>query len=201
MTTPLVGTKTAAGRWGPAIMFTLGYFMLPPGKARQHYVWATLGLIGGFLLLGQRFDKDGLPPVGMEWWEVYYITPWSVMAWLFGLYNAYRLIVMIRYFRAERRAAAERYYFDGDAAFEDDPEPSPGPAPVMRTVVEAGATERPQTAVERYEPLVERAEEARATVRSGLILPSHTERRVRRGGATLSGVPIKDRRATDPRTL
>jgi hypothetical protein len=39
------------------------------------------------------------------------------------------------------------------------------------------------------------------TSTSKLWLPSSPERRVRRGGTTLSGTPIKDRRSVNPETL
>jgi hypothetical protein len=107
----------------------------------------------------------------------YYI--WSYLLWAFSAWCIWQLFAMIRnYHRAQAVAVVvEEIAEISEAEHVVSPPATPPPAPHRKTVVvKPGVTD------------------------SGLIIPSHTQRRVRHGGGTLSGVPIKDRRATDPHT-
>jgi hypothetical protein len=106
-------------------------------------------------------------------------TIWSYLLWAFSAWCIWQLFAMIRnYHRAQAVAVVvEEIAEIAEAEHVVSPPATPPPAPHRKTVVaKSGVTD------------------------SGLIIPSHTQRRVRRGGETLSGVPITDRRARGPHT-
>lgn len=176
MTTELIGTKSFLGKYGPYLLFGAGLYSLPPGRARNLYLATAALIIGGF------FVMDFHEPDGENHWLNASPTVWSWLLWAGGAYTAVSLVAtVVRFRRAQRTAAV------WPVAAEEAPQAPVAPAPLPDTFVEDMAVPEP--------PFT-----ATVTTVPKLWIPE-PQRRVRRGGTTLSGIPIKDRRAVDPRNL
>jgi len=172
-------------KYGHIALFTFGWFMLPPA-ARKYYTWTFITCILGFFTLGQETPEEFATQP--EWYEVYYLTPWSVALWVVSAYLFVRMW-QVAYRTTRTQQTLREVVAIRDAEVQVD---SVAVASLPETVVEpepAPAKPKRRTTVFEHE------------TESGIIVPSHTKRRVRRGGETLSGTPIKDRRPVDPRTL
>jgi hypothetical protein len=111
---------------------------------------------------------------------------------LFGIPGAYCLVQLFREIRAIRtgRHFQPTVVDEGPRSIEGSP--SAAASPITKTHVDAQAS-KPATS-----PPAPAQEPPGA---SKLIIPSQTQRRVRRVGTTPSGMPINDRRAVAPRTV
>lgn len=176
----------SGGIW-PVAGFLLGWWLMPTGRARNLYCYSFFAIIGGLLVM----DFDTSPGHGSKQpWEVMTPTIWSWLLWAFGTFCLVLLIGEIRAARRARRTAAVE-----PVELQEAPE-----APAAQPTAAVPATAAPAPAPKRPTPTRNRLIMA-STTDSGLHLPSYTRRRVRRGGQTLSGTPIKDRRTVDPRSL
>lgn len=194
---PLTGQQSFIGKYGSALIWYGAWLSMPSPKARGHYIKATLWtLAGAFLLFATMAPHDQgsttrLTPPQTPYFERF-DWRWPLLCWAVAVLQ---LVLCIREGRRAKRAhaqwKAEQYAAHAaveqyaEVAWEQDvldiekPAPAPPPEPTPVVVVP--------------EP-VDRPE---------LIIPSFpgSDSRVRRGGTTRSGVPIKDRRSRDPRTI
>lgn len=195
MTNTNFGARSAASRAAPLVLFTLGYLNMPTFWARRLYVTTWWLLILGILALGFTQDPpglDGARGIGLterlNWFPLpaifFGLATWAVVS----------LVQELRTCKRSARAAVQQRYDDernivsealaavaaAEEAIEQflaiEPEPEPEPRP--RIPAPAPAT-------------------------SKIIIPSYigAGKRVRRGGVTLGGTKINDRRGRDPRDL
>ena len=186
-TNPLdsVPEPSLAYKYGPIILFGLGAFMLPTKWARLLYA-----LIIPLFIAGCHFLRDGgrTPASESSWWWYgeFHQTPLSLFFFGLSILCVYALNRELNRVKRVLRAQAQHdaQMAANTAWIYEEP----------RTVVEA--TSRSHNDVDRSQ-----SHTAPPTSTSLLWVPSGTERRVRRGGTTLSGTPIKDRRSVNPETL
>jgi hypothetical protein len=117
----------------------------------------------------------------LRYWETWKPTLLTWPAAALWLYCVYRFFAASNDARRRRRAG-EVVRSDVVEWVSERVAPSPPPAPVPVAVVQQQAPEP-------------------ADDQPRLIIPTSPNRRVRRGGETLSGVPVRDRRVVDPRSL
>lgn len=174
-------------KYWPAAVFLFGWYILPTGRARNLYCMAFAAYFIGLAVM--NFDTS--PGHGAKQpWEVMTPSVWSLLLWVFGIFCHYLMFSEVRAHRRAQRTAAVAPVAAPSAPVTPVPQPRPvAPAPATRAPDPKPAAPTPS-----------RLHMATQTA-SGLHIPSHTRRRVRRGGQTLSGTPIKDRRTVDPRSL
>jgi hypothetical protein len=182
-TNPLdsVPERSPVFKYGPIILFGLGAFMLPTKWARLLYA-----LVIPLFIAGCYFLRDGgrTPASESSWWWYgeFHQTPASYFFYGLSILCVYALNREMNRVKRVLRAQAQHdaQMAANTAWIYEEP----------RTVVEA--TSRSHNDVDRSQ--------GHTAPLPALWLPS-PERRVRRGGTTLSGTPIKDRRSVNPETL
>jgi hypothetical protein len=164
------------------LLFAGGALCVPKGRAQLWYA-----LIIPLFIAGCHFLRDGgrTPASESSWWWYgeFHQTPLSLFFFGLSILCFFLLNAEVnRHKRARYYAAVDAAQMAADAAWIDQG---------GRTIVEA--TVRSHNDVE--------PSESHTAPLPTLWLPSSPERRVRRGGTTLGGTPIKDRRAVNPETL
>jgi hypothetical protein len=175
--------------WIAGLMFVGGAFFVPKGRAQLWYA-----LIIPLFIAGCHFLRDGgrTPASESSWWWYgeFHQTPLSLFFFGLSILCFFLLNAEVnRHKRARYYAAVAAAQLDADAAWIAQEPRTLVPATVTRRndVVPAESHTAPPTPA--------------PAATSKLWLPSSPERRVRRGGTTLSGTPIKDRRSVNPETL
>jgi hypothetical protein len=172
MTNTNFGARSAVGRAAPLVLFTLGYLNMPTFWARRLYVTTWWLSILGILALG--FTQD---PPGLDGARVIGLTErlnWFPLPAIFFGLAAWAVVSLVRELRRSKYEYAVRTLVNEEFD-EQKSEAAPAPAPASAPV--------PAT--------------------SKLIIPSYigAGKRVRRGGVTLGGTKINDRRGRDPRDI
>lgn len=166
--------------------FLLAVWKQPTARARNLLVGTWASTIGGFFLMDFANPVEtGEAPTG--WLPNATATVWS---WLLWFAAATMFILWVREIQLCRQAARLQAQAQNLAH--------------AATVEHVHPTERQEPAEPAPAAPETRTGVARApSPTTELWLPSdHVRtRRVRRGGETLTGTPIKDRRTVDPRTL
>jgi hypothetical protein len=162
------------------------WLFLPCKKAQRAAGIAFFTMTAGLMLLDWDPDRHaGLAYEEITFWQHFFgdMTIWSAILLPISAYFWVMFWVrMGRHNRAARAARRQQQYFVEPVEEQAAAAPRPAPAP------------RPATA-----PPV-RADTQSTVSKTKLWVPQ-PQRRVRRGGTTLSGIPIKDRRTVDPRSL
>jgi type II secretory pathway pseudopilin PulG len=183
-------------------LFVGGAYCVPKGRARWYYA-----LVIPLFIAGCHFLRDGgrTPASESSWWWYGEFHQTLLSLFFFGLSILSFLMLALststfgqawRNVKArEAQEAALAAQMAADVAWL---------AQEPRSLVPV--TVKPSNAVvvsdRRTAPVQDTPAPAPApTSTSKLWLPSSPERRVRRGGTTLSGTPIKDRRSVNPETL
>jgi len=164
------------------LMYGAGALYVPKGRAQLWYALVVPLFIAGCHLLR---DGGRTPASESSWWWYgeFHQTPLSLFFFALSIASVFLLNAEVnRHKRARYYAAAAAAQLDADTAWI---------AQGGRTVVEA--TVRSHNDVE--------PSQGHTAPLPTLWLPSSPERRVRRGGTTLNGTPIKDRRSVNPETL
>ena len=194
MTNTNFGARSAASRAAPLVLFTLGYLNMPTFWARRLYVTTWWLSILGILALG--FTQDAPGNNGFREPLTERLNWFPLPAIFFGLatWAVVSLVQELRRSKRSARAAVQQRYEDernivsealaavaaAEEAIEQflaiEPEPEPEPRP----------------RIPASPPAI-----------SKLIIPSYigAGKRVRRGGVTLGGTKINDRRGRDPRDI
>lgn len=167
------GDRGLLGRWFAPVVFYATAFILPV-QARRAFMVSFACTILGFATLTQHKDGDGLFEANASLTEMYGFNAINLAFW------AVAVIALVRMISANHRHGPQRRQQLRESFARHSPSPAP---PVAQIEAQRPVSPAAPAAVSR------------------LILPTSPQRRVRRGGTTLSGIPIKDRRTVDPRSL
>jgi hypothetical protein len=155
---PLFGTRTFAGRWGPYILFAVGYYVLPPGRPRRIYAWTAVFTIAAIVTT----DLDGWDYVAMPgtegaelWlhgWKAFIGVP-TIWTWLFAPAAIYCWVQLFRIIWAIRTGR----YFQQPEPVEEHVEyveeaPAPRPGNQARPGTQAAARSGAASDIQAHHP-------------------------------------------------
>lgn len=191
-----IGKHRTATNLAVAAIWTVGYYVLPK-PVRKWYVGTTAFSILAVVTTdldawngaGESTHDYGEPwggfdPIWEGGWRLFIGVPtvWTVLFGTLAAICLFKWVTMVRQIKRQHLLQQQVAVDTAQVVADIDQvtgvhEAQRGPAPVVVT-----PSQEPPAP-------------------SKLWLPTSPTRRVRRGGETLSGVPIKDRRSVDPRTL